>query len=130
MYKNDIPGEMKVSKSQKKDEAFEALEKIKSTEEKAQKIIQTARDETTAGIIQDAYSEAKRIRENLLNEAREKAEEQKELIIKNAKEEALGIKKETEERIASLYKNIEKKLSDAVEKTADKINKYVKEESK
>ena len=114
-----------MSEETRKSEARIALQKIKEAEEKGKSIIQDARENKTLRVIQDAYDEAKTIKESILTKARAEAEKKKKAIIQKATKEAEKIKHEAEKETASLSKNAGKAVSKAVEKIARKIGKFI-----
>jgi len=114
-----------MSEETRKSEAQIALQKIKEAEEKGKSIIQDAREKEALKVIQDAYDEAKTIKESILTKARAEAEKKKKAIIQKAKKEAEKIEHETEKEAASLSKNAEKAVSKVVEKIAGKIGQFI-----
>jgi vacuolar-type H+-ATPase subunit H len=118
----------RMSEEERKSEARIALQKIKEAEEKGKNIIETAREKEALRIIQDAYDEAKTIKESVLTKARAEAEKKKKAIIQKATKEAEKIKRETEKEAALLSKDAEKTVSKAVEKIARSIGKLIEGE--
>jgi len=77
-----------MSQERKESEALEALQKIKAAEEEARKIVNDAQQRASSKVIRDAYEEAKKIKENYLNQTRKKALERKNSLVSQAKSEA------------------------------------------
>ncbi|MFC2170023.1 hypothetical protein ACFLRM_05610 [Acidobacteriota bacterium] len=118
-----------MSQETQKSEAHDALQKIRESEEEARRIINGAREETSVQIVQDAYDEAKKIKEQYLSEGRNKAEDKKKTIIQKAAEEADKIRKESEEEAAALVSSSETRKTGAIDNVAEKIKLYLKREN-
>jgi len=106
-----------MEKNKPGNDAFDAIEKIKKAEEKAQEIIREAREKTASQIVQDAHEDAEKIKTQFLTEAKNKADGIKKEIIDRAKIERKRIEKESEEEISHLQQKTLSRMSDAVEKT-------------
>lgn len=117
---------MAMAKKSPDKEAFDAIEKIKQAEERAQEIIQEAREKTSSQIIQDSYEEAEKIKARFLTEAKEKADGIKKEIIDRAKKERNKIEKESDKEISDLRQKTRSRMPGAVEK----IRKIVEESLK
>jgi len=76
-----------MDEKKRKSDVLTAVEKIKAVEEKARGIIHDAREKKASKIIQDAYEEAKKIKESSFKEARTRAYEKKKTIIQSASRE-------------------------------------------
>lgn len=113
-----------MGEKKRKSDVLTAVEKIKEVEEKARGIIQDAQEKTSSKVIQDAYDETKKIKENNLSEARKRAYAKKTAIIQSASREALKIRKESEEDKAHMREKAEVAMSKAVEKVAERIKHF------
>ena len=60
-----------MSENSHKNEALDALHKVRVSEADAKKKIQDTREKTSAKIIQDAYEEAEKIKEKINNSNKE-----------------------------------------------------------
>jgi vacuolar-type H+-ATPase subunit H len=110
-------------------EAFRALQRIKEAEEKAQRILQEAREKISSQILQDAYGEAVIIREKYMKEAREEAEKRKKELIEKAQKEMERIKKKAEEDAFLLSQRAEALITKAVERIRERLREYLKTET-
>jgi vacuolar-type H+-ATPase subunit H len=88
----------------RKSAALEALEKIKEAEEKARAIVQEAREKLSPEIIKEASEEAEGIKMRALVRAKEEAEAYKTAIVEKAVEEAEKIRAEAEGEAAELQR--------------------------
>jgi vacuolar-type H+-ATPase subunit H len=113
-----------MGEKKRKSDVLTAVEKIKEVERKARGIIQDAREKTSSKVIEDADEEAKKFKENDLNEARKRAYAKKTAIIQSASREALKIRKESEEDKARMCKKAEVAMSKTVEKVTEKIKHF------
>ncbi len=112
-----------------REEAFLALQKIKKAEERARKFIEEAREVKASKIIQEAYEETQRIKEDSLAKARKEAKAKKKAIIQKAAAEADKIRKKAEKEAEDISRRIEAMIPEAVEKTIEKIRLYLKRRS-
>lgn len=110
----------------RRSEAHIALTNIKEAEEKAKRIIQDAREKTSAQIIQDAYDEAEKMKDKYLTEARKRADERKNVIILKARKETEKIKKKSEKEIAIIRQKAKTTMPEAVEKITEKLREFLK----
>ncbi len=108
-----------------KNEALEALQKIKQAEAEARKIIHDARENMSLKIIQDAHNEAEQIKKRVLDEARKAADKQKEAIIREARDKVRRINDETQAEIENLRKKSAAVKDDVVAKVAARIRKTI-----
>ena len=109
----------------KNNMALDALQKIKEAETEARKIVQEAREMTSAKIITDARMDAKEIKERMLKEARDQAQEKKKSIIQNAQVEVQKIADVTQAEIDRLRKIPANVRSRAIEKVAANIHSAI-----
>lgn len=116
---------LKMAKAAGKSEAFIALQKIKEAEEKARKIIEDARENKASQIVQDAYEEGRKIKEDLLAKTREEAEKKKKVIIKKAATEAEKIRKKAEAEAEEMSQRIESLMPEAVAKIRVEIRRFL-----
>ncbi len=117
-------------KNNVKDESYKetplvALNKIKATEEEARGIINEAREVESLRIIQNAQADAKKIKDNLLEETKRLASVRKIEIIKQAEEDAKKIRKKSQDEIMRFRQQTQVLMAEAVEKTAEKIQKLL-----
>jgi len=115
-----------MSDEPKKNLALDALQKIKEAETEAKKIVQDAREKTSVKIIQDAYKDADQIKERLLDEARNQAQEKKRSIIQEAENEVRRILEETRVEIDLLREKAADARTEAVTRVADNISNAIK----
>jgi vacuolar-type H+-ATPase subunit H len=108
------------------NEAYDALHKIKKTEEKAREIIQEAREKTASQIIQSAYDEAEKIKEQFLAEAKAKADKKKEEIISRARAEKDRIENESDKEISDLRQKTQPLMSSAAKEIRKKVEEALK----
>lgn len=116
-----------MSNEAKNGGALSALQKIKETEEEAEKIIRNAREKDAQQNIQEAFTESKKIKEDILANARKQAEKVKSEIINKADDEAGEIRKQAGFEERELRETAEKNMPFAVKKTAEKIKSLLKE---
>jgi vacuolar-type H+-ATPase subunit H len=114
-----------MSQEQKRSEALEALQRIKEAEEEARRIIEEAQQRAASNVIRDAYEEAKKIKENHLNQTRKRALEKKNSLISEAEREAEKIKKETAEEAQAISRKAEAFIPRVVEEFARKIRNFL-----
>lgn len=114
-----------MSDEQKKNLALEALQKIKEAEIEAKKIVQDAREKTSAKIIQDAYKDADQIKERVLEEARKQAQEKKRSIIQEAEKEAKRTKEDSQAEIDRLRDRSTDARNEAIVRVAANIRKAI-----
>jgi vacuolar-type H+-ATPase subunit H len=108
-----------------KNEALEALQKIKQAEAEARKIIHDARENTSVKIIQDAYDEAEQIKKRVLDEARKDAHQKKEAIIREAQDKVQRINDQTQAEIEHLREKSATVRDEVVAKVAASIRKTI-----
>jgi ATP synthase H subunit len=114
-----------MAKNNPDNDAFDAIEKIKEAERKAQEILQEAREKTAFQIVQDAQDEAEKIKEGFLSEAKEKAEGIKKEIIESAKKQREKIETESDKEISHLHHKTRSRISDAVETTKKRVAEFL-----
>jgi vacuolar-type H+-ATPase subunit H len=114
-----------MSDEPQKNLALDALQKIKDAEAEACRIVQEAREKTSAKIIQDAYKEADQIKERLLEEARKQAKEKKDSIIQDAEIEVEQIVEEARSEIDRLRKIPADTRARAIAKVAESIRNSI-----
>ena len=112
-----------MDKQQSKIETLEALQSIKQTEQDARRIILDARERATSEISRRAHEEAKRIREDLLNEATRRALEKKNSLISKAEKEAESIRREASEEALAIRRKADAVIPGVVDELAVKIKK-------
>ncbi len=110
-----------------KNDPMDALNQIKKAEEKAHKMIVETREKKSLEIIQNAQKEAEKINASFLEKARKKAEKTRQGIVQEAKEEARRIKQDMEEEAQRIREKALPLIPEAVEKTAAKIEQYLKD---
>jgi len=109
-----------------KNEALDALKKIKKAERNARTLLKKAKEETSLKIIQDARDDAKKIKEQFIKDARNKAKTIREEVTKKAERDASKIREETRKKIENLRKNSEGILPEAVDKVSKEIKSFLK----
>lgn len=109
----------------KKNEALQALQKIKEAEAEARKIIHDAHENTSLKIIQDARKEAIQIEERVLDNARKEALRKKEAIVQDAQSEVRRINQETQEEIARLQEKSAAVKEEVIAKVAARIRETI-----
>lgn len=109
----------------KKNMALDALQKIKEAEVEARKIVQDARENTSAKIIQDASKDADQIKEHVIEEARKRAQEKKKSIIGEADSEVQRIREEIQAEIGRLKESSADVRTDVIAKVAANIRKAI-----
>ncbi len=107
--------------------AIDALQKIKESEAEARKIIQEAREKTSVKIIQDAHKDAEQIKERMIGEARQKAQEKKRSIIQEAEHEVKKIAEEIQAEIDRLRERSVDARADAIVRVAASIRDAIEE---
>ena len=111
----------------KKNLALDALAKIKDAEAEARKIVQDARENTSAKILQEADKDAEEIRERIVEEARKKAQEKKRSIIQDAEAQVREILEETKKEV-DRYQEISAKTKNLViDQVAENIRRAIEE---
>jgi vacuolar-type H+-ATPase subunit H len=113
-----------MSQERRESEALEALQRIKEAEEEARRIIKDAQERAASNVIQDAYEEAKKIKESHLNQTKKRTLEKKNLLISEARREAEKIKKETAEEAQAISRKAEALIPRVVEEFAKKIRNF------
>jgi len=114
-----------MNKKTGKSDALLAIQRIKEAEEKARRIILNAQEKETIKIIQDAYDEAKKIKEDYVKKARNEAEKKKRSIIDEASKEAEKIRRKAEEEASALSRKAKTIMPQTVEKFAQRIKHFL-----
>ena len=99
----------------------DAIQRVQQAEAEGRRIVQNAREQESAQILQQAEESAQKTRDELLAQAREQARQQRSSLIAQAEEEAGKIHAESERVAGSLRVAAESLISEAVAKTAEKI---------
>ena len=99
----------------------EAIQRVQQAEAEGRRIVQNAREQESAQIMQQAEESTQKARDELLAESREQARQQRASLIEQAKAEAGEIYTESEQEAESLRKAAESLVPEAIAKTADKI---------
>jgi vacuolar-type H+-ATPase subunit H len=99
----------------------EAIQRVQQAETEGRHIVQNAREQESAQILQQAEESAQKTRDEILAQAREQARQQRLSLIEKAEEEAAKIHAESEREAGALREAAESFFSEAVAKTADKI---------
>lgn len=107
-----------------KNEALEAIQKVKETEEKARHIVLEAKERESGRVIQEASEEIQKLKDEALKKARQEAEVKRHALVEHAKKDADSIMKEAEKKTAVLRKKAQDSMADVVEKVSSEIKKY------
>jgi len=117
---------MNENEREKRDEAWLALQKIKEEEQKMHQLMENIRQNRASKIIQKAYEQAQKIKDDYIKQAKKEAAKKKETIINRAEAEAERITKEAKEEINNMNKRLAPLMPEAIEKVRNKIRNYLK----
>jgi len=106
---------------------LEALQMIKDAEDKAKNLVQDAHEAEATKIIQTAQEEARSLTQKHIEEARATAAQKKQEIVAAAAADADKIKHNSEESTVALREKVLPLMEKAVEKTALRIQEYLKQ---
>ncbi len=107
-----------MNRNESAENPLEALQQIRQAEGRARKIKRDAEEDASRKIIEDAHAEAAKIKDTIMAEAREKADQKRKTIIQDAENQAENIRSQAQEEMSSMQEIARKNREASIKKAA------------